>query len=405
MSRKGNRKTKARDAPVVSQKRSVMYVSSLDGWETLLCSGYKPVTSCTEVQIAIGVYASLIANMTIQLMQNTPLGDVRIRNGLSRKLDIEPHRSMPHQTVMPNLVRVLMTHGNQVTVPKYTREGYLDELEPLPPGSVSFVGDGNGYRIMYQGRSFAPEEVLHFPLNPDPERPWIGTGYAVNLRDVVESLRQANATKQALMQNPAPSLIVRVNGLIDDMQTAEGREKVAQQYLPHGENGAKPWLIPAEAFEITEVKPMSLTDLAIEKNLEIDKKSAAAIVGVPAFLMGVGPFNRDEYNLFVSTRVMDIARIIEQEMTRKLLIADDLYFRLNNRSLLNYDIMQVVEAGKEVVDRSGMRRNEWRDWLGLPPDPEMEELLALENYIPAKMAGQQKKLEGAQGGESDADQS
>ena len=68
MSRKGNRKTKARDAPVVSQKRSVMYVSSLDGWETLLCSGYKPVTSCTEVQIAIGVYASLIANMTIQLM-------------------------------------------------------------------------------------------------------------------------------------------------------------------------------------------------------------------------------------------------------------------------------------------------------------------------------------------------
>ena len=168
MSRKGNRKTKARDAPVVSQKRSVMYVSSLDGWETLLCSGYKPVTSCTEVQIAIGVYASLIANMTIQLMQNTPLGDVRIRNGLSRKLDIEPHRYMTHQTFMTNLVRVLMTHGNQVTVPKYTREGYLDELEPLPPGSVSFVGDGNGYRIMYQGRSFAPEEVLHFPLNPDP---------------------------------------------------------------------------------------------------------------------------------------------------------------------------------------------------------------------------------------------
>lgn len=405
MSRKGNRKTKARDAPVVSQKRSVMYVSSLDGWETLLCSGYKPVTSCTEVQIAIGVYASLIANMTIQLMQNTPLGDVRIRNGLSRKLDIEPHRFMTHQTFMTNLVRVLMTHGNQVTVPKYTREGYLDELEPLPPGSVSFVGDGNGYRIMYQGRSFAPEEVLHFPLNPDPERPWIGTGYSVNLRDVVESLRQANATKKALMQNPAPSLIVRVNGLIDDMQTAEGREKVAQQYLPHGEAGAKPWLIPAEAFEITEVKPMSLTDLAIEKTLEIDKKSAAAIVGVPAFLMGVGTFNRDEYNLFVSTRVMDIARIIEQEMTRKLLIADDLYFRLNNRSLLNYDIKQVVEAGKEVVDRSGMRRNEWRDWLGLPPDPEMEELLALENYIPAKMAGQQKKLEGAKGGESDADPS
>lgn len=405
MSRKAREKnTKSRDAPVMSKKRSVMYVSSLDGWETLLCSGYKPVTSCTEVQTAIGVYASLVANMTIQLMQNTPMGDVRIRNGLSRKLDIEPHRYMTHQTFMTNLVRVLMTHGNQVTVPKYNREGYLDELEPLPPGQVSFVSDGNGYRIVYQGRSFAPDEVLHFPLNPDPDRPWIGTGFTVALRDVVDSLRQATATKSALMKNPAPSLIVRVNGLIDDMQTAEGRERVANQYLPHGKDGAKPWLIPAEAFEITEVKPMSLSDLAIDKSLEIDKKSAAAIVGVPAFLMGVGTFNKDEYNLFVSTRVMDIARIIEQELTRKLLIANDLYFRLNNRSLLNYDISQVVSAGKEVVDRSAMRRNEWRDWLGLPPDPDMEELLALENYIPATMAGQQKKLKQA-GGESDEKQS
>ena len=33
-----------------------------------------------------------------------------------------------------------------------------------------------------------------------------------------------------------------------------------------------------------------------------------------------------------------------------------------------------------------------RDWAGLPPDAEMTELLALENYIPANRLGDQGKL-------------
>lgn len=389
---------KARDAPA-----QVAYMCSCDGWETLFRTGYKPVASCPEVQTAIGVYADLIANMTIQLMANTDIGDVRVRNGLSRKLDIEPNKHMTHQTFMSNLVRVMLTHGNQVTLPVYGRDGRLENLEPLPPSRVSFETAGDSYKVLYNGRSFAPDEVLHFPVNPDPEQPWKGTGFAVALRDVVDSLGQTTATKTAIMKNPAPSLIVRVNGLIDDMQTAEGRAKVSEQYLPHNEGG-KPWLIPAEAFEVQEVKPLSLNDLAIKETLEIDKKSAAAIVGVPAFLMGVGQFNANEFNWFVATRVMAIARIIEQELTRKLLISPDMYFRLNNRSLLNYNITEVVNAGRELVDRIAMRRNEWRDWLGLPPDPDMDEMLALENYIPASMLGKQKKLEQT-GGEDDGNES
>ena len=39
-----------------------------------------------------------------------------------------------------------------------------------------------------------------------------------------------------------------------------------------------------------------------------------------------------------------------------------------------------------------LRRNEWRSWLYLPPDPEMSELLALENYIPVDRLGDQGKL-------------
>ena len=55
------------------------------------------------------------------------------------------------------------------------------------------------------------------------------------------------------------------------------------------------------------------------------------------------------------------------------------------------------EDTEEMADRMALRRNEWRGWLNLPPDPEMDELLALENYLPADRLGDQGKL--VQGGE------
>ena len=78
---------------------------------------------------------------------------------------------------------------------------------------------------------------------------------------------------------------------------------------------------------------------------------------------------------------MTPAKIVEQELTKKTLISPDWYWRLNNRSLLNYDVEKIVNVGKELVDRATMRRNELRDWLGLPPDPEMDDVLILENYL------------------------
>ena len=86
------------------------------------------------------------------------------------------------------------------------------------------------------------------------------------------------------------------------------------------------------------------------------------------------------------------ARIIQQEMTRKLLVSPERYLRFNARSLMSYDIAEVVSSGKEMVDRMALRRNEWRDWAGFPPDADMDELLARENYVPADRLGDQKKL-------------
>lgn len=404
MSKNKRRARYGRDAPTQQRTETTGAVFTLAdpaAWEILCGDGYKPITQCPEVQICINVYADLIASMTLRLMRNTDKGDVREKNELSRLLDIEPNRYMTHMDFFHVLVRTLMENGNQITVPTY-HGGYLSELLPLRPTEVSIVSDGvDDYRVSYRGRTLRPDEILHFRLNPDPAEPWRGQGYTVSLRDVVKSIRQANATRQAIQESPAPSIIVKVDGLTEEFRSREGRDKLAEMYFDAEKKG-QPWFIPSEAFSVEQVKPLNLTDLAIKDSLELDKRAVAAIFGIPPFLIGVGQFNLQEYQHFVTTRLMAVARIIEQEMTRGILWSPDLYLAFNPRSLYNYSMSELVTVGTQLIDHMAMRRNELRDWLGLPPDADMDELLALENYIPANRLGDQAKLINQdEGGEND----
>lgn len=388
---KKKKRTQAQSVP--ASRSSAALICNPDSFKVFLREGYTPLTRCPEVQMCISAYAEAVANMTLHLMSNTERGDVRIQDGLSRKLDINPKTDMTHQTFFENIVRVMMETGNQVTLPVYEGET-LRDLLPVRPSAVSFQDEGNGdYSILIGGKTFRPDEVLHFPINPDPERPYMGTGFTAALRDVVKSIRQTNATKQALMESPKPSLIIKVDAYDETLKSPEGRRQLAKQYIGETKNG-EPWFIQSETMSVETVKPLTLNDLAIKTSLELDKRSIAAIIGVPAFLIGVGTFDAKEYAWFISNKVMRVARIIQQELTRKILLSPDRYWRFNPRSLLSYDIGEVISSGKEMIDRMSLRRNEWRDWIGFPPDADMDELLALENYLPADRLGDQKKLGG-----------
>lgn len=397
MTKKNRQSTQSRDAP---QKRSASWLCSPEAFNILTTNGYTRLADCPEVRMCVHAYADLISDMTIYLMQNTDKGDVRVKNALSRKIDIEPNRLIKtRKSFIYNIVWTLMLpgDGNQVTYPRFSAEGILEDLVPLKPSRVQFSDTTTGYVIRYGDKTFAPDEVLHFVINPDPERPWIGTGYRTVLKDIIKGIKQAGATKQALLESPSPSIIVKVDGLTDEFASLEGRKALGKQYLDDTEGG-RPWFIPAEAFDIKEVKPLTLNELALKTNLELDKRTVAGIFRIPPFLVGVGEFDKDEYNKFIGSEIMSMAQVIQQEMTRGLLYSPDLYWWLNPRSLYSYSITEITTIGSEMVDRMAMRRNEWRAWIGMTPDPDMEELLALENYIPASKLGDQKKLIG---GESD----
>ena len=396
MSKKKRSRPQARAEP---QKRSAAWLCSPDAFETLTCQGYTSLAHNPEIAAGVDTIARLIGSMTIQLMENQPDGDVRVKNELSRKIDIDPNSYTTREQFVHWIVRTLYLEGNgNAVVWPNTRAGIIRDLNPIPPAFASFIPDGWGYKVVIDGKEYSPDKVLHFVLNPSSYYPWMGAGYRVSLADVANNLKQAAATQKGFMSSKwKPSIIVKVDALSDEFAGPEGRKKLLDDYITNNEAG-EPWLIPADQFSVEQVRPLTLSDLALDAMVTLDKRTVASVLGIPPFVLGVGDFNRDQWNNFVNTTIMPLARSIEQEMTKKLLLNPNWFFRFNSWSLYSYSITELVSAGAEMVDRIALRRNEWRSWLNLPPDPEMNDLLALENYIPSDRLGDQGKL--VQGGES-----
>lgn len=392
MSKKQKRsRPKARAEP--TQKRSVAFVSSAD-WDSIVSLGYTSLAHNPEIVSAVDTIARLVGSMTIQLMENTEDGDIRIKDELARKVDINPNSYMTRSNFVQWIVKELFLDGDgNVVVWPDTRRGILRDLVPIPPSLTAFIPDGWGYKVIISGREYSPDKILHFVLNPGSYYPWRGDGYRVVLGSVANNLKQAADTEKGFLNSKwKPSLIIKVDALTDEFSKPEGRQKLLDSYIATQEPGT-PWLIPAENFSVEQVKPLTLSDLALVDMVSLDKKTVAAILGVPPFVLGVGDFKRDEWNNFINTRIMPLARMIEQELTKKLLYSPTRFFRFSSRSLYNYDLRDMAEVADGQFVRGIMTGNEVRDWIGLPPLPGLNELVILENYIPAGMIGNQKKLQ------------
>lgn len=363
---------------------------------------YKRLDQCAEIMTGCRRIAELIGSLTIHLMENTDSGDTRIVNELSRKLDIEPNDYMTRKTWIESIVMNLLLYGNGnsiVTVTTTTGakgDVLLDQLTPIEAYRVTL--DDVNRRVMIDGIPYDDDQILHFILNPDPMNLWRGQGIRISLKELAEAIQQANKTKNDFLSTEyMPSLIVKVDALTEEFASMEGRKKLIESYAESGKRG-DPWIIPAEQFQVEQVKPLTLADLAIKDTVELDKRAVAAVLGVPPFLLGVGDYKKEEWNAFVNNTVKPIVIGLQQEMTRKLILSPYWYIKFNVLSLLDWDIKTVSDVFGSLSDRGFVTGNEVRDRIGMSPKEGLDELRILENYIPYNLSGAQKKLI-QQGGE------
>ena len=379
-----------------SGNNSNMLIVSNDAFKDFIASGYVSLDKCPEVVTACHEIANLIASMTIRLMSNTDKGDIRIENELSRKIDIFPHKYMTRHVWMEAIIMNLLLYGkgNSIVLPQ-TRDGMLDSLLPVDPSLVSFINETNdSYQIMINGRIFDPNDVIHLAINPNQHYPWKGRGLTVYARDVAENLKQAGSTTKAFMSSKyMPSVVVKVDALTDEFSSKEGRDKLTEEYIETSEAG-KPWMIPAGLMEVEQIKPLSIADLAIDRTVELDKKTVASIVGVPSFVLGVGNYDQDEWNHFINDRVHGIAQLVEQEFTKKLLLNPNWYFEFSMHSLHAYNLKDIADVYGGLYTKGLVTGNEVRARLSLGYKEGLDELMLLENYIPLAESGNQSKLNG-----------
>ena len=376
---------------------AVWYLDSSEAIEKLCNNGYTRLDKIPAVVAGARRIAEAVGSMTIKIMANTDRGDERIQNELSRKIDINPCKNMSRSQFMEYIVMSMLLYGDGNAIAKVvTKGGLLDEFIPVPPSHYVFVPVDNGYsyRIRIDGVEYEPDEVLHFVYNPDKQYPWKGQGVKLSLQSVAETLKQAQETENAFMTSKfMPSMIVKVDAIADQFSTKAGRQKLLDEYIDNSSKG-EPWVVPAEQIDVKEIRPLSLSDIALNDSVAQDTKTVAALLGVPAFLLGAGDYNKNEWNNFINAKIRPMVVGIQQEMTRKLIISPKMYIKLNQRGLYDYDLSTLATVYTSLQDRGDVTGNEVRDIFGMSPKEGLDELVRLENYIPADMAGNQSKLTG-----------
>lgn len=380
------------------QKREVGKQNPIALWFTdgdeITCKGYTSLADNPEIMAACHKIAELIGSLTIHLMANTEKGDQRVINELSRKIDIDPEMHMTRSTWVQAIVMNLLLYGkgNSIVVP-HTYKGNIVNLEPIGAARVGFQPIGyRDYRVIIDGKAKDPESVLHFVYNPDKLYLWKGKGLTVVLKEIANNLAQATETETAFMSSKwKPSIIVKVDALTEEFSNPQGRQKLLESYVKSADVG-EPWLIPAQQFDVEQVKPLSLADLAIADTVKLNKQTIAAILGVPPFLLGVGEYNKAAWNNFVNNTVKPICLSIQQELTKKLIISEKMYLKFNVLSLLDWDIQTIYEVFGGLADKGIVTPNEVRDRIGLNQLDGLDELRILENYVPVDRIGDQKKL-------------
>lgn len=353
--------------------------------------GYSRLVDTPEAGTCIDLYCNVISSATIYMMRNGENGDSRVHDSLSRMVDIAPWRGRTRRMWLDWIVGSMLTRDEAYCLIR-TNKGEIAELMPMPGATAFSPDNGQSYSVRWNGVDFDPDGCLCLHMHVDPDYPWRSRGISEQVSRLMNCLALSEETKSSFLSTEyKPNVIVSVNA-DSDLADPEEREKVKKKLLTS--KPGEPLIVSADMMKVETIRPLSLNDLAIRDTITLDRQGVAAAFGVPAFVLGVGQFNQQEYNQFIRSRILPLCAVIEQELTLKLAESNTDYFKFNVNRLYAYDTITMGGLYAALKDRGVVTGNETRSLLDLDPKEGLDELTQLENYIPVELAADQKKLVG-----------
>lgn len=363
------------------------------------CYNYRRLKDAPEIKAALNYISDTVANITIQLYENTDQGNKKIKNALSKKINVNPYKYYTRQQFIKFIVDNLLLYGNAIIYPKF-KDGLIDELIPIPKDNYELLEDvKTDYKIIISGETYYPNQVLHFKLNPNTHTPWKGEGIKIDLEELSRSIIDLGDAKNEINK----TIVLGVDSMAEELFTEEGQEQLTKKFIDDNGKIRPVIIVPSGLIKVEQIQQTSLTETGLEQSIKLNREKIAGLLGVPAFLLGVGTYKKEEYQHFIRTKITTITKAIEQELTQKLLIADNLFFKFNINSLLNNDLVELANVYTALYSRGLITGNEVRDIFDLNPKEELEGFIMLENYIPMELIDKQNKLSGNTDGKEETE--
>lgn len=267
--------------------------------------------------------------------------------------------------LIKNMVSDMLLYGNGYAKIERATDGTVVGLSYLPANEVSaFFNDNvSDTYFMFRGERLLPAELIHIFKNT--YNGYIGVPI---ITFAARALQLANAAEDSAVDYYSSGL--NINAILHATQPmtqhqADQAVRSMQGTLNATTGSGKMKFLP---FDL-KLEPISQTanDAALIDTRSFNVEDIARYFNIPVSLLTDNNQNAEAIMLqFLTQTLSPYIVLIEDELNRKLINDDDLYFDFDERAVIRVDMKSTAEYLKTLVDSAIISVNEARELLGLP---------------------------------------
>lgn len=320
----------------------------------------KPALALSAFYAGVEIISNALAQMPIEVKSVSTKSKLE-QLSLNR---IFKKNKMTKFMLIKQVVSDVILYGNGYLYIERATDGMIVGLSYLPGDQVTiYHNDATGeFYFMYKGLKIEDKDILHFYKNTYDGIVGISllkfasrTIYlSNNAEDAAAEYFSSGLNINAIIHATAPLTQHQARQAVDSMNTLgfdnkPGTGKI--RFLPF-DLKLEPVSQSAEDAQLTDTRLFNVSDIARFLNIP------------PAMLLDNNRNTADLNLQFLTQCLAPWIALIEDELNRKLITEDDLYFDMDEKSLLRTDLKSTAEYYDTLVSGGILTIKEVRDLLG-----------------------------------------